>query len=139
MEIADFIEIVKSKECLNNQILADVNIKELIIKLEKSNIDLDDWQRICVYLYNQKMTLQFMELIDYLIIFKIKEKKYEHEKYNTSKIKIINSLSVYYLQQAIIEVDLGKREELFDKMKIYVNLSDKISIGESLTFGLKGI
>lgn len=79
-----------------------------------------------------------MELIDYVILFKLKEKKYEDDKFNGIKIKIINSLSAYYLELASIETEQEKREEYFDKMKTYVNLSDKISIGESLTFALKG-
>ena len=46
-----------------------------------------------------------MELIDYIILFKLKEKKYEDDKFNGIKIKIINSLSAYYLELASIETE----------------------------------
>ncbi len=114
------------------------DVKTVIQRAEREQADLALWQRIAVWCYENSRPSWFLEILDYLISFKIKEKRFEDESHNTAKIKIINSLSAYYLKLAALECDHHRREEHFDKMKTFVNLSDKISIGESLTFSLKG-
>lgn len=56
----------------------------------------------------------------------------------TTKIKILISLSAFYLKKAIISSDQQVRDELFKKLKSNLNRSDKIKINEKTSFMLKG-
>jgi hypothetical protein len=54
------------------------------------------------------------------------------------KIKILTTISSFYLAKAIRETDEKIREEVFREVRSYFNKSDKIEINEKTSFVLKG-
>jgi hypothetical protein len=54
------------------------------------------------------------------------------------KIKILTTISSFYLAKAIKETDDKLREEIFREVRSYFNKSDKIEINEKTSFVLKG-
>ena len=74
----------------------------------------------------------------FLITFEIEKQIYNNEKYSIKKINIFNSLSTYYLVLASKESDNNKREEYFNTIKLYLNKSDRIFVGESVSLAFRG-
>ena len=77
--------------------------------------------------------------MNYLTSIEMDKPHYYHEKNKSIKILILITYSAFYLDLAIREADVQKREDLFSKVMAHVNRADKIHIEDNISFVLKGM
>lgn len=82
----------------------------------------------------------FLAIMKYISEFVIPQKKFEDEQFKKIKIRLYNSIQIYYLIQATKQETYEKATEYFENVVKNFNHTDKYGFDElnGLTFSLKG-
>ncbi|CAD8043372.1 unnamed protein product [Paramecium primaurelia] len=112
------------------------DVNEIIQTLITKEASLQQWESISYALFNHKRYDDFLELMKYLTNNLIN--RFNDDQSKKIKIRIYNSLSLYYLIQATRQDGFDKASDYFDNVVKNFNLSDRYDF-VSHTFSIKGL